>query len=130
MMRQDRYYALLSSLPAMMLVAGLVFYFTRQSAELAGDLVLSEQVEISGEYDGISAVSPGSQDSFLLWIDTGDRKRGIKLLASEVGPFRKISKGEMLQIKAAPRVEGSRTLWLYRFDGAKLSREDGGSKPE
>lgn len=121
-MRQDRYYALLSSLPAMMLLAGLTFYFSRQSAELDGELVLEEMVELSGVYEGVSAASPGSSDSFLIWIDTGQRKRGIKVLAAEVDSFREMSKGETLQIQAAPRVAGSRSLWLYRlYDSTSVS---------
>ena len=126
-MRSDRYYALLSSLPAMMLVAGLAFYFNRQSAELDGELVLEELIELSGVYEGVSSVSPGNHDSFLLWIDTGNRKRAIKVLAAEVGPFREMLKGEVLQIQAAPRVAGSRSLWLYRHVDLASNREEGGS---
>ncbi|MCB1754734.1 MAG: hypothetical protein KDJ38_04385 [Gammaproteobacteria bacterium] len=121
-MRQDRLYAILSALPAMMLIAGLVYYYKHESDEAGGALLQQQSQAINGAYKGISAVNPNSRDQYYLWITTAERDRGLRLLSSQLEPLANLQAGDRLLVQAAPRVEGSKTLWVYRVerDGSVL----------
>ena len=115
-MRSDRIYSLLSAFPAMMLIGGLIYYYSNQSAETSGELIKERTTELVGTFKGFSNVSPNSINSSYLWIKTSTRDRGARLMDKQIDKLLSLSEGDDLRFLVAPRVEGSKTLWGYRVE--------------
>lgn len=113
-MRSDKLYSLLSAFPAMLLIVGLTYYYMNQSAEMNGELLLDESREFAGQFKGVSAVNPGSSDQYYLWINTGSRNRGARMLEAQAERLDGVKDGQELVVTVAPRVKGSKTLWVYQ----------------
>lgn len=115
-MRSDRIYSILSAFPAMMLIAGLIYYYKHEGDETSGELLLAQSQEISGTFKGISAVNPNSRDQYYLWITTVERDRGARLMSDQAEKLATLAIGDALKVWVAPHVEGSKTLWAYKVE--------------
>ncbi len=115
-MRSDRIYSILSAFPAMMLIGGLIYYYSNQSAETDGELIKEKTVELVGTFKGFSKVNPNSLNMTYLWITTPKRDRGARLMDKQVEKVRLLKEGDEMRFLVAPRVEGSKTLWGYRVE--------------
>lgn len=115
-MRSDRIYSILSAFPAMMLIGGLIYYYSNQGAETSGELIKEQSTELVGAFKGFSKVNPGAVNATYLWITTPKRDRGARLMDKQVDQLRNLQEGDPLRFLVAPRVEGSKTLWGYRVE--------------
>lgn len=115
-MRSDRIYSILSAFPAMMLIGGLIYYYSSQGAETSGELIKEQTIELVGSFKGFSKVNPNTLNTSYLWIKTEKRDRGARLMDKQLEKLRTLKKGDDLLLLVAPRVEGSKTLWGYRVE--------------
>lgn len=120
--RRNPIHSILTALPVIMLVVGLYFYYKAENAQSAGAPIRAESVFLEGRFNGFSVVKSGISDQHFLWLDTGERVRGIRLEEDLVYQLSILAKGDPLQLDIAPTVSGSRTQWLWRLvrDGQLL----------
>lgn len=121
-MRSDRIYSILSAFPAMMLIVGLIYYYKHEVDEAGGALLLEQSQRISGILKGVSGLNTNSSDQYYLWITTPERDRGARMLSEQLEKLERLNVGEALDVQVAPRVAGSKTLWVYKIvqDGVVL----------
>ncbi len=115
-MAKNRIHSVLTSLPPLMLIIGLFFYYPAEQVQLSGPPVMTEQVTIEGLYMGTSTVKSLGEDQLFFWLDTPERARGVRLEAAQMHFLGNLDEplqvGEPLVLQAAPHVSGSRTYWL------------------
>ena len=115
-MAKSRIHSVLTALPLLMLVGGLYIYYNGEQSQRDGALIMAEAVELNGAYKGLSIVKSGGEGQHYLWLTVDGRSRGVRLdvnshaVIEAVDP--PLSETEALTVSAAPRVEGSRVLWL------------------
>ncbi len=111
-MSSDRIYSILTAFPAMMLIVGLIYYYKAEEDQATGELIVEQSEKIHGSFKGFSGVSPNSRQ-FYLWINTATRVRGFRILPGQLQALSSsFTVGQELVVWAAPRVEGSKTLWV------------------
>ena len=108
-------HSILTALPVIMLVAGLYFYYKAENAQSEGVPIRAESASVEGRFNGFSVVKSGISDQHFLWLETGERVRGIRLEQGLVHELSMLTKGDQLQLDIAPTVTGSRTQWLFRL---------------
>ncbi|MDO6462330.1 hypothetical protein Q4485_16590 [Granulosicoccaceae sp. 1_MG-2023] len=118
-MRSDRIYSILTALPAMMLIIGLLIYYRGQGAQEHGEPVMDEAQAIHGTFKGLSATNPHRGEGLYLWITTPERDRGIRITGDQADALMHYSEGEAIAVTAAPHIAGSRTLWLVTQEPVK-----------
>lgn len=111
---KNKIQSVLIALPFLMLIIGLSVYFRGESAQNNGALVLSELVSREGEFKSLSEVSGIGTPKYYLWFINDERSRGARITFSQLATLNELSKGANLKLDLAPRVAGSKTLWIYR----------------
>ena len=115
---KNRVHSVLTALPVMMLVAGLVVFYAGERRQSAAAPIAAESVRLDGIYDGLSAVSSGGAGQHYLWLhadEPGAERRGVRVPPAAVASLRRaLSVGQPIVIDAAPSVTGSATRWLWR----------------
>jgi len=106
--------SVITTLPIIMLLGGLAFYFLNERRQLHGEILLEQIEEISGRFSGISQQSdkPGAQR--ILWIKTPSRLRGGRVDYQQAQLLEELGEGDPLTVWAAPKVHGSKTLWVVK----------------
>jgi hypothetical protein len=119
---KNRVHSVLTALPFLMLVIGLVFYFRGESAQNNGALILDQRVELLGEYKGLSKVSGIGTTKHFLWLVTDKGDRGVRIKPEQLAQVRTLQTGDAIQLQAAPTVEGSQSVWVYsvKHDSVEL----------
>ncbi len=119
-MAKSRIHSVLTALPVLMLVAGLYVYHRAEKAQVEGELVLEEQVILTGSYQGMSEVKSLSESRYFFWLNIDNKPRGARIETSQWIALKGLSpalkKGELLQMSAAPRVAGSTTVWVFAIE--------------
>ena len=102
-----------------MLLAGLGYYYSTESKQQNGALILSQSVEMQGHYRGTSAQSkrPGAQR--MLWLQSDAGLRGYRLTADQVQALGSLEIEDEISLAAAPRVADSKVLWIYKLSAAQ-----------
>ena len=117
--RANPIHSVLTSLPVIMLLAGLGYYYSTESKQQNGELILSQSVEMRGHYRGTSAQSkrPGAQR--MLWLQSDAGLRGYRVTADQVQALDGLEIEDEISLAAAPRVVDSKVLWIYRLSTAQ-----------
>ena len=119
-MAKSRIHSVLTALPVLMLVAGLYVYYRAEQAQVQGDLLLAEQVILTGEYQGLSEVKSLSESRYFFWLSLDAHSRGARIETAQWVALKMLSpaleKGEVVQMTAAPRVSGSKTVWVVAIE--------------
>jgi len=110
---KNKVHSVLTALPFIMLIIGLVFYFRSESAQNNGALILDQTVEIAGEYKGVSKVSGIGTTKHFLWLVTDKGERGVRIQPVQLDKVQALQPGNAIQLQAAPTVEGSKSMWVY-----------------
>lgn len=112
--KKNPIHSLVTTLPVIMLLAGLWFYYSSESKQRGGEPVLAEMVTVTGFFSGTSEqnTNPGAQR--LLWIKTPDRLRGGRLELVQYKLLQKLHKDQSVHVWMAPRIRGSNTLWVLK----------------
>lgn len=120
--KKNPIHSLVTTLPVIMLLAGLWVYYSGESKQRGGEPVLAEMVAVSGLFSGTSEQnsSPGAQR--ILWVKTPDRLRGGRLDLAQFKVLQQLQKNQLLEVWMAPRVQGSNTYWVLKVvsDGQTL----------
>ncbi|OED39227.1 hypothetical protein AB833_17015 [Chromatiales bacterium (ex Bugula neritina AB1)] len=119
--KKNPIHSLVTTLPVIMLLAGLGFYFINERKQVEGELLFSQTVEFSGSYSGLSKQSDSVNAQRLLWVETGGRLRGTRINYTQFRKLSNIADKALVTVWAAPRVEGSATLWVVKLvSGSKV----------
>lgn len=110
---KNRIHSVLTALPFLMLIIGLVFYFRGESAQNNGELILEQQIELVGKYKGLSKVSGIGTTKHFLWLVTNKGERGVRIKPAQMDQVQVLKAGDQIQLLAAPTVEGSKSVWVY-----------------
>lgn len=110
----NKIYSILTALPAMMLIVGLLFYFKAERSQRTGEYVVDELVSRSGEFKSVSTVSGIGRDKYYLWYTNEKGERGVRINSEQTNALADLSSGDTIELELAPRVAGSNTLWVYR----------------
>ena len=114
--RRSRVHSVLSALPVIMLMSGLYFYYSGESAQNAGAPIRAESVDAHGTFEGLSTVKSGGEGRHYLWFDDGVRTRGARILPVQRDALAGLAPGDELRLGLAPTVGGSGTLWVWRVE--------------
>ncbi len=112
---KSRIHSVITALPLLMVLAGFYIYFKGENEQSSGTPIVSELVDRQGEYAGVS--SSGSNKHFM-WLRDGEKNLGVRITVVQSEQLKSIEKGVMLEVKAAPTVIGSNTLWAYSVKDA------------
>ena len=120
--RKGRVQSILGALPVLMLVSGLYFYYSEERAQSRGAPLVAESVETGGTFERLSGASAGAKGRHYLWFDDGTRTRGVRIPPGAHAALEVLEPGDVLELRLAPTVAGSRTLWAWRVerDGERL----------
>jgi len=124
--RKGRVQSLLGALPVLMLVSGLYIYFSGENAQSGGAPIRLESVEAEGRFKGLSVAGSSAEGRHYLWFDDGSRTRGVRVPPVARVTLEALVPGEALDLRLAPTVSGSRTLWAWRVErDGELLFDDG-----
>ncbi len=98
-----------------MLLVGLAIYYTKEGKQRNGELLFEQTVQFSGESAGISVQGAKVESQRILWVKTSERLRGLRIDHLQYKKLQGIGKQLKVNVWAAPRVEGSATLWLVKL---------------
>ncbi len=112
--KRNPIHSILTALPVLMLLAGLYYFYSGESAQTEAAPILAESVAVQGSFSGLSEIKSGSNGQHFLWLANATRKRGIRIQLSEVAIFADMERGLPMQIDMAPTVSGSSTYWAWR----------------
>lgn len=112
--KKNPIHSLVTTLPVIMLLVGLWFYYSGEKKQRGGEPVMTELITVSGIYTGSSEQNsnPGAQR--LLWIKTADRLRGGRLDLAQFKALEVLEKESDIRVWLAPRIAGSATLWVLK----------------
>jgi len=129
-LQRNRTYAVLSALPVLMLLVGLAWSWLGERRQSGGEPIAAQSVTLQGRFDGLTKVGAGGEGRHYLWLQTEERRRGVRVVPREARRLKGLlAPGEPITIDAAPTVDGSPTRWLWRLqrdgrtvldDGARL----------
>ena len=114
--RKNPIESILFALPVIMLVAGVYLFYRGEGAESAGAPLLEHSVSLSGVFAGLSVVQSGGEGRHYLWFDSQERRRGPRVTALQASALSVLDTGDPIDVRMAPHVEGSTTLWAWRVD--------------
>lgn len=112
--RKNPIHSVLTTLPVVMLLAGLAFYYLAEKNQREGKLLMQHTVLLQGQYKGISAQGKSADSRRILWVSTDLGLRGGRLTAQQAAWLDELDKGALIEVAAAPRVDGSTVLWVFR----------------
>ena len=104
--------SVITTLPIIMLLGGLAFYYFNERRQVDGQILMQYVEEIEGEYAGISQQSDKPDAQRILWIKTPSRLRGGRIDYLQAQKLGALTDGDPLTVRAAPKVQGSKTLWV------------------
>jgi hypothetical protein len=113
---------LVTTLPLVMLLAGLAFYFLNERRQVDGQILFDQIQQFDGEYSGISQQSDKPDAQRIVWIQTPARLRGGRVDYQQAQQLKTLSNGDPISVWAAPKIAGSNTLWVVKVssDGEPL----------
>lgn len=118
---KNRIHSVLSALPVLMLIAGLYYHFSGESAQKKGSPLFEQSVQVGARFEGLSVVKSGGVGRHYLWFDDGERRRGARVKARDVASLASLRQGDQVELSLAPTVDGSTTLWAWRVErGAQM----------
>lgn len=124
--------AVVTTLPFMMLLIGVVLFYRGEMAESAGRPVIAESIRFAGTFDGLSVVPSGGDGRHYFWFTTpaDDRSRGPRVTAAQAALLRRLSPGDRVVVHIAPHVAGSGTYWAWRVEqGGEVLFDDTDAEP-
>ena len=132
--RANPIHSVLTSLPVIMLLAALGYYYFSENKQQTGSLILTKSVSYDGRYEGTSAQSssPGAQR--IVWVRSAAGLRGFRISADQLPALQSLAEETPISVTAAPRVADSKVLWVYQLvtdqgDVLLSSAGDSGEKP-
>lgn len=114
MVKKNPVHSVLTTLPVIMLLLGLWFYFSGEKQQRSGEPILSEMITVSGAFSGMSEQSKKPSAQRIVWIKTPERLRGGRLNIDQYSLLQQLQKDQQVQLWLAPRVEGSTVLWVVK----------------
>lgn len=112
--KKNPIHSVITTLPVIMLICGLWFYFSGEKQQRNGEPILSEMIEVSGGFSGMSEQSKKPNAQRIIWIKTPERLRGGRLDLQQYGALQGLKKDQAVRLWLAPRVEGSNLLWVVK----------------
>lgn len=119
--RKSRIQSVLTALPILMVLLGLFVYYQAEQRQSHGEPVLAEQQRIDARFVRLATVGGEESGQHYLWVHDGERERGVridlthKLQLNGLPDNEVLHAGDAVSLEAAPRIPGSRTLWLLRL---------------
>ena len=114
--RRSRVYSVVTALPVLMLVAGLLLFYRTEGEQSGGAPIRAESTVATGVHRGISVVRTGGRGQHFLWFDDETRgRRGVRVRAEQDRLLRPLlAEGDALTLDVAPTVAGSTVPWVWR----------------
>ena len=112
--KKNPIHSMITTLPVIMLIIGLWFYFSGEKQQRTGEPILSEMIEVSGGFSGMSEQSKKPNAQRIIWIETPERLRGGRLDLQQYSLLQGLKKDQPVRLWLAPRVEGSNLLWVVK----------------
>ena len=106
--------SVITTLPIIMLLGGLAFYYFNERRQVDGKILVDQMQQINGKFSGISAQSDKPESQRILWIKTPQRLRGGRVDYRQAQQLEGLADGDPITVWAAPRVQGSKTLWVVK----------------
>ena len=106
--------SVITTLPVIMLLGGLAFYYFNERRQVGGQILLDQIEQIDGKFSGISAQGNKPESQRILWIKTPARLRGGRVDYRQAKQLDVLADGDPISVWAAPRVRGSKTLWVVK----------------
>lgn len=113
--RKNPIHSLITTLPVIMLLFGLTIYYIKEGKQRSGPLLFTQMEQLSGGFSGISQQGDKVESQRILWVETSDRLRGIRIDQQQYKKLQELDTNVPLELWAVPRVEGSATLWLVKI---------------
>jgi hypothetical protein len=112
--KKTRTQAVLTSLPVLMLIIGLAFHWFGENRQQQGVPIESEHQWLEGTFDRFTPRDNKATGKHYLWLATGERTRPLRISYEQKKMLltANYEKGDAIEVKAAPTVEGSSTLWV------------------
>ncbi len=112
--KKTRSQALITSLPVLMLIVGLAFHWWGESRQKQGVPIESEHQWLQGAFDRFTPRDDKASGKHYLWLTTEERTRPLRISYEQKKSLLNANyeKGDAIDVKAAPTVEGSSTLWV------------------
>ena len=112
--RRNPIESILFALPVIMLLTGVYLFYRGEGAESTGLPLFEHSIAVSGTFAGLSVVQSGGEGRHYLWFDSDSRRRGPRLTALQARALSVLDTGDTIEVRMAPHVEGSSTLWAWR----------------
>lgn len=113
-LKKNPIHSLITTLPVIMLLAGLGFYYAGEKKQRSGEFVLTEMRQVSGVLSGLSEQGQSANSRRIVWIKTPERLRGGRLDLQQFKSMQQLATGQPVDVWLAPRVPGSSTFWVVR----------------
>ncbi len=110
--KKDPIHSVITALPVIMLLIGLVFWYQKDSAQRGGPPLISEAVELVGKFNGVSTTQAAGGAQYFIWLKQVDNPKTIRITKSQYAEYRAHEIGGAVLVTAAPTVSGSDTLWV------------------
>ena len=110
--KKDKIHSVLTALPFIMLLIGLIFWYRQESAQQSGAHVVAESVGFVGEFNGVSTARSAGGEQFFIWLMQDGNPKTLRITSEQYIEYEKQSVGDAVAITAAPTVSGSSTLWV------------------
>ena len=110
--KKDPIHSVITALPIIMLLIGLVFWYQKESAQRDGPPLISEAVELVGEFNGVSTTQAAGGAQFFMWLMQNEIPKTIRITKDQYAEYQQQTVGEAVSITAAPTVSGSSILWV------------------
>ncbi len=110
--KKDPIHSVLTALPVLMLLIGLLFWYQKDRAQKNSSPLIAEAVELVGEFNGVSTTQSASGKQYFVWLMQSEYRKTIRLTKDQHAQYREQEVGGAVSITAAPTVSGSDTLWL------------------
>ncbi len=109
-------HSVLTALPVIMLVVGLYFYYQAESAQSEGSPIRAQSKTLQGIFTGLSVVQSGAEGRHYLWVTVNDKPRGVRIQPHHAEQLNTLPRNTQLNLKVAPTVQGSRTVWAWYIE--------------
>ena len=114
--KKNPIYSVITALPVIMLLVGLVFWYQGENAQQSGSPIIAESVTLNGQFNGVSKATAAGEGQFFYWlIQNGDEKT-LRISPDQYTQFSQGELGSQVSVTAAPTISGSATLWLLEVE--------------
>lgn len=115
--KKNPIYSVITALPVIMLLIGLVFWYQSDNAQQSGQPIAAESVTLKGQFNGVSKASGAGDGQFFYWLLQDGTPKTLRISPAQYAQYGQAELGQAVSITAAPTISGSSTLWVLDVAG-------------